>query len=398
VVLTVDRRHGAEELVQRLKARWEEIEQAVLTRIWAVQDPVRAGDPQYEAGLRAAVSAAIGYGLAGIEATGQADSARIPEELLRQARHAARSGVRLDTVLRRYFAGHTLLEDFIMQEGEKEGFLGVNGIQPLLRAQGALFDSVVIAVTDAYTHEQQDRRGTLRQRRVECIRRLLAGDLANVAILNYELDVWHMGVVATGPGAPRAIEGLAGALDRHLLLAYPGEGTVWAWLGGRRKVDADVLSRLAGRRGVVGTSLAIGEPGHGLAGWRLTHRQAAAASPIAERGVDRFVRYADLALLAASLRDPVLSASLQDLYLAPLVNERDGGEVLFAAARAFFAAGRNVSAAAAALGVSRPTIKRRLQAVEERIGRPLHTCAAEVEIALQLHELLSAAPRSVVQF
>ena len=45
-------------------------------------------------------------------------------------------------------------------------------------------------------------------------------------------------------------------------------------------------------------ALAIGEPGQGLAGWRFSHRQAAAALPIALHSDRTHTRYADVALLA----------------------------------------------------------------------------------------------------
>jgi hypothetical protein len=54
-------------LSRRLAERRPEIEAAALTRIYAIADPTEAGDPEYAEGLRAAVKAAIGYGLAAIE-------------------------------------------------------------------------------------------------------------------------------------------------------------------------------------------------------------------------------------------------------------------------------------------------------------------------------------------
>ena len=55
--------------------------------------------------------------------------------------------------------------------------------------------------------------------------------------------------------------------------------------------------------------------------------------------------------------------------------------------RAYFAAGRNAATAAAALGVDRHTVERRLNSIETRLGRQLHTCHAELEVALRLEEL-----------
>jgi DNA-binding PucR family transcriptional regulator len=99
------------------------------------------------------------------------------------------------------------------------------------------------------------------------------------------------------------------------------------------------------------------------------------------------VRYREVALLAAALRDDVLSSSLNEIYLAPLAQERDGGATLRQTLRAYFAAERNVSSAAARLEVSRKTVRSRLRAIEQRVGRSLDACAAEMEIALRLQRL-----------
>ena len=59
--------------------------------------------------------------------------------------------------------------------------------------------------------------------------------------------------------------------------------------------------------------------------------------------------------------------------------------------RAYFEAARNMSSAAAILGVSRRTVATRLAAVEERLGGPLDAIGAELEIALRLDQLDPAA-------
>jgi purine catabolism regulator len=147
------------------------------------------------------------------------------------------------------------------------------------------------------------------------------------------------------------------------------------------------LNRHASESWPAGAKAAIGEQAQGLAGWRLSHRQARAVLPVALRSSEPFVRYADAALLAAVLADELLADSLRRIYIEPLEEGRDGGQVALETLRAYFEAGGNVSSAAAALGVKRHTITNRLRLVEERIGRPLDSCAAELEVALRLRQL-----------
>jgi DNA-binding PucR family transcriptional regulator len=103
------------------------------------------------------------------------------------------------------------------------------------------------------------------------------------------------------------------------------------------------------------------------------------------------VRYADVALLTAVVRDEVLATSLRRLYLEPLNGRPGGGGELRRTVRAYFAAGRNVSLAGEAIGVSRQAVARRLRAVEEKLGRSIASCATDLELALRLEALESAS-------
>jgi DNA-binding PucR family transcriptional regulator len=135
-----------------------------------------------------------------------------------------------------------------------------------------------------------------------------------------------------------------------------------------------------------GVFVTVGEPGEGLAGWRLSHRQAKAAMPIAERRGQAVLSYADVAVLASIARDDLLAASLRQLYLAPLETARDGGKVARETLRAYFTAERNISSTAAALGVDRRTVSNRIRAIEELLGRTLKSSATDLETALRLDE------------
>jgi PucR C-terminal helix-turn-helix domain len=371
-------------LRERLQARREEIEEAILNRTFSLADPAEVDDPTYTAGLKNAVSVAVEYALqALLEAPGT--DAPIPPALFVQAREAARHGVSVDTVLRRYLAGHTLLGDFILQEAEEN--LSSEGLQRICRRQATLFDRVLQAITDEYKRHAAPRSPSLERARVECVEALLAGELVDSARLGYEIeDRYHLGAIAQGPEARTALRELSVRLDSRLLLLEAGSFT-WAWFGTGRGIQADEASLLAASHWPSHTALALGESGEGIDGWRLTHRQARAAIAIAVRGPRNVVRYTEVALLAAALGDEVLAASLRERYLRPLEGERDGGASLRKTLRAYFASERNVSSSAAVLGINRNTVTSRLQEIAERLGKPLAECSTELEVALRLDEL-----------
>ncbi len=376
------------DFVGRLRERRDEIEEATLARVNAVSDPSEVEDPEYALGLKEAVFAALDYAFAALD-SGQGAQTPVPPQLPAQARAAARNGVSLDTVLRRYSAGYTLLGDYLIGESGEDG-VSREGLKRILRAQAAIYDHLVEVVSEEHTREVERRVGSTAQRRIESVRRLLGGEPVDSSELRYELSSWHVATLFSGPGAAVAGKEFADALDRQSLIVHT-EDVVWLWLGGRAKLPAEDLLELADRSLPAEVLLAVGEPGHGVEGWRLTHRQARAAMSVAQRGLERRVRYADVALLASALRDDLLASSLRDIYVTPLSRgERDGGLALRETLRAYHAAGRNVSSAAAALGIARQTVSIRLRTAEERIGRRLESCAAETEVALRLDELGSS--------
>jgi PucR C-terminal helix-turn-helix domain/GGDEF-like domain len=379
-------------LAERLHARSSEIEQAAMTRLYGIAESGNPSDPEYSEGLRTAIAAALGYLLEGVE-RGEAWPSPPPAAVLVQARLAARRGISLDTVVRRCFAGYTLFCDFLVQEAEVGGLLQTAEIKCLLRAQATCFDCVLAAVTEEYAREAEAAPDSTEERRTERVRRLLVGERLGAAELEYDLGGRHLGAIARGPGSVDVLRVMASDLDLRLLAVQADEETVWAWVGARRELDLEEIERFVSSTWPSHLILAVGEPGQGQEGWRLTHQQAKAALPIAARTPGSIVRYADVALLASAIHDELLATSLRQLYLVPLEAGRDGGEALRQTLRAYFMAERNASSAAAAIGVDRSTVTNRLRAIEAKIGRSLSDCAAEMEVALRWNELDQTSSR-----
>ncbi len=379
---SLDEAHAV--LAARLRERLPELEAAIATRVYAISDPRDVADPAYLEGLNAAVTAAVGHRLAVLEA-GERQAPPVPPVLLAQARLDARDGVPLDTVLRRYVAGNALFGDFLVEEAERAE-VPSSALRSLLAAQATLFDRLLDAVSAEHASEAKIRPVSAAERRRECVKRLLAGELVDHSDLGYDLDGHHLALMAKGDGAQELMRELASGVDRRLLAVRREEGSLWAcWLGGTRPLPTDrALAALEELSSSDRAFVTVGEPGEGLSGWRFSHRQAKAAMPIAESRGQAILRYADVAVLASIVRDDLISTSLRQLYLEPLEKARDGGEIARGTLRAYFAAERNVSSTAAALGVDRRTVSNRIRAIEELLGRPLRSCATDLETALRL--------------
>lgn len=383
-------------LVERLRARRSELEEAIFARFRETgYDPALGEDADYVAGARAAVAEAVDYGFMAIE-HGEEWLSVIPPAAVAQARRAACNSVSLDRVLLRYNAGHALLEDFVMQEAERGHFAEhPMALRQVLRTQGALLDHFTSSIATEYQQEAERAAHSPELRRTERVQRLLAGAPVDTSELRYEFDAEHIGAIAMGEKAPQAVRVLAEELGCELLSVMRSEETVWAWFGSRRRLATADLQHAVLGRAPAGVSIALGAPGSAIEGWRLTHRQAQAAMLVALRKPQRLTLYADVALLAAVLSDRELARSLLDIHLSPLEDQKDGA-VSRQTLRAYFAAGCNAATAAAALGVDRHTVERRLHTIETRLGHPLHSCHAELEVALRLEELGAGGPRSAL--
>jgi transcriptional regulator with XRE-family HTH domain len=378
-------RRAREVLVARLRDERAELEQAVAARVRAIADPQEPRDPIYLEGRQAAVGAAVDYGLSGIE---QGDRVQLPPILLAQARLAARFGVSLETVLRRYFAGYTLFCDFT---AEASRTVNHPHLREILRSQAQLFDRLLAEVTEEYRREPPRLLSSSEERRAEQVGKILAGELADLDRLGYELKGWHVAAIAPDVASTEALREVATALDRRILEVRQQDGQIWIWFGGRREPDMAELLDALSQSPREQTYLALGEPGVGISGWRLSHRQARAVWSAGHREGRGLTRYADVALLASMLRDELLVTSLHRLFIEPLEAERDGtGKVLKETLKAYFAAGRNVSSAASALKVTRQTVANRLRAVEASLGRSLLQCGLELEAALLLENDIEA--------
>jgi peptidyl-tRNA hydrolase len=368
-----------------LRERRPELEAQVVARVHGIADLGEAGDAEYREGVRTAVAAALEFGQLAIES----DSETVPEipaVLLVQARLAARKRVSLDTVMRRYNGGNTLFAEMLIEEaGRRE--LPAEELTRLFRVLSTSFERLLAAVADEYHREAEAMQSRSESGRVSLIERLLEGEVLRSEELAYEIADNHLALVASGTEAIERLRVLAGELDRRILIAEPCREVVWAWFGGKRGFGADELERLGRARWPEGVAVGCGEPGAGFWGWRMSHRQAAAALPAARQLGETFIRYGGVALLAAAMKVELLDSSLRELYLAPLSAMRDGGVRAKETLRAYFGAAGNSSSAAIALGVSRRTIATRMAAIEALLGRPVEEISAELETVLQLDRL-----------
>jgi hypothetical protein len=293
----------------------------------------------------------------------------------------------LEDLLRGYSAGNTTIAEFVVEEVQKHP--DPETLASGVGVQSRVADALISGLSAEYASELERLDSSPTVRMVRRVEQLLADDSLVDAEIDYRLDAWHIGAVISGSGAERTARLLADQLGCNVLLVPRSAEVYWAWWGGGRRISFSQLELQAGN--LSGSEfLAVGEAHHGPEGFRLSHREAQIAAAVMVRGSDRLTRCADVMLPGVFLQEPALADLYLTTYLGPLKEHKDW-PVLRETLGAYFQANNNLGSAAAALGVNRHTVRRRLDKVEETIDSPLEQRHAELEVALQLDELMSAS-------
>jgi hypothetical protein len=388
-----DETTASHELAARLRDCAAEIEDRLVVSIDGLYELPPDEQTEIVSGAQAVARDLVAYTIEIIE-SGPAKAGEplgpplpLPESPLAQARYAARIGMPLEDLLGGINAGSTVVSEFFARESQllTRAYDMLAGIAIQSQVNGALIEGL----TTEYRREAERLDSSpvlVRARRVE---RFLAEDSATDLDLDYGLDAWHVAGLATGADAANACRLLAEALGCALLLVPRAAEVQWAWWGGPRRIPfADLGAAAAELTGSF--ALTVGEPRPGAAGFRDSHREAQLAGAVLARTRARLLRAADALLPALLLRDP----DVADLYLsAQLGRLREHREwpSLRETLRSYLRASGNTASAAAALGVDRHTVRRRLDKLERLSERPLRLSQDQLGLALELEDLLAAS-------
>jgi hypothetical protein len=375
-----------QELNARMRARSGEIEAALLSELPASLDLAPGIETELLAGLRAGARDGVVYSLAAFEG-GTDWEEPLPGSMVEQARWAAQVGLPLEDLLRGYSAANTTISRFVAEECAG---LPAEALSHAIDVQARVAEALIGGFTASYVQEAalveagSARRGLARQ--VEAI----LDDGLPSPDFPYGLDRWHVAGILVGPAAEQTAGLLAEHLGCGLLLVPRAAEMHWAWWGGDRRISLERFETAASPVGE-GASLAFGESLEGVDGFRRSHRQASFGIEVTVRTRRRLVRGADAVLLGTLLRDAALAAVFVDAQLGRLSSLPDWPK-LRQTLIAYIDCDAVLATAAVALGVDRQTVKRRLERIEGVTERPLHSHRAQLELALQIEAVGSAAP------
>lgn len=379
-------------LTRRLRSRRAEVEERIFASIEALPGAGVAETSDYVRGLRATIGEVLDLALTAVE-RGQDLEQLSPLAAVAQAKRAARAGVPLSAVMRRYAAGDRTLGLLVAEESRDLP----DGVLPeAQRALSATVDRLMVVVAEEYSLERARLAEAPRDWAAEEVRRILKGEAGPDEVAGYALDLWHIAVVCEVGIRTDDLRAVARAADCRLLAVSGEQCRTWAWMGRRASLDSGLilkpLGELAAKRD---SAVGLGEARLGIDGWRLSHEEAQSALEVPPAKNAPVVRARDVLMTMAVLRDSVLRRSLFASFVEPLDNGRPGSaEELRQTLLSYLAVGQNIKPVTVLLGIDRHTVQRRLRISEGLIGRSIEDCAAELQTALRAEQMLAEADDS----
>ena len=266
----------------------------------------------------------------------------------------------------------------------------------------AYVDRVLRSVLERYYEVSNDLHRTHRDRRRMMLTQILDGSIDEVtdelsSALDYPLGGTHLALLVQTDDAQlpaRALAELREAADARATLQLQHGARTWiVWLGRPAAFGALHLGRLARTLTAGQFRVAVGEPGTGLDGLRRTRQQALETSHVQRAlGVSEHpcLWAREVRLETMLLGDEQRARRFLADELGRLAAADAGAARLRETLLSWLATGSHVSAAAM-LGVHENTVRNRIRAAETLLGAPLLGRRTELQVALRLERVLSAA-------
>ena len=335
----------------------------------------------------------------------------VPDPALGYASALVHRRIPLAVLLRAYRLGHAyfwnIASGSLRDAVEEEADLGSS-----LEAAGNFMFEYIDGISDqlvAAYHVERDRWvRTAAAIRAETVRHILDGHVeherAASTRLGYELRRHHVGLVLCVDADKRPDDGVA-SLEREAieaaaiigcsdpLLVSAGAAVLWAWCGTFKPPTAAALAKLEAHRPHAGVRTAVGRPGYGIDGFRVTHVEAGHAARFWSLegtfgGTTTSYRQVEVVSLLAADLDRARRFVRSEL--GPLAEHSEPAATMRSTLLGFLAHGSSHVRAAQALHMHQNTVYNRVRRAEELIGAPVAERRVELQTALMLAETLGA--------
>lgn len=265
-------------------------------------------------------------------------------------------------------------------------------------------DRAMVMADQVYEGERETWFQGAAASRAAAIEDVLAGNNADQQALSsrarYDLGRYHLGTIVWLDQAGDRndvlsfLGGVVTTIGRSAgvesSVSHPmGSLAVAGWFSSRRPFDPEVVELLTGDavRLPDGVHVAFGELGHGVGGFRRTHREAEyarRAATLLSLVPVSVTRYDDIAVLSLGMADPEHASRFVARTLGHLADSTDAAYRLAETVEAFLAEGSSRSRAAKRLSLHPNTVSYRVKQAEDLLGRSVATDTLQLRLALTL--------------
>jgi hypothetical protein len=392
---------GIEEIVAEMSAELEDVSRSLTDVIHLELDEL---DDEMYVGTLQSVRSNLGVIMTMLHEGVEPASAVPPSEAVAYAKEYARRGLSFELLRRAYRSAQAAfsrmwLERLRLVMPDPDAFAESVGF-----FNDWLFswiDALERQLIEPYMAERERWIRGSAAMRAEQVRAVLAGGRVDVTEmstrLGYELRREHLAYVVYGDGAFADMERVAmlvvEAVDGRSHLSVPQGGHLACWVGVRSGVAIDALASQLELPSDCPLRIALGLPGHGIEGFRRSHREASLARRAAEvlgDGRAAAVCFAGVALDVLLTQDVGEARRFVARELGPLADGSESSHRLVSTLTAFFEEGFSFVRAARRLGVHENTVTYRVQRAEELLGHPVSERRLDLQVALRLVGLASA--------
>ena len=262
--------------------------------------------------------------------SGRERPAQLPPGAVEEALIAARQRMPWTLVDRTYRIGHAVMWEQLLVEVESWRLDSSERLDLLRVISHFLFhyvDHVAGGLADVHQAERDRQIRGRERRRIAWVREVLADVAGSDSGGDYDLARQHLAVIAWGADGEHAIGDLGRRLEAIVLIVPGQSGATWGWLGAHS--IAPSWPKIATELALPAeTSLALGAPAPGVAGFRLSHREALEAARVIRRTGSRLGIYDDVSLEALLLRDERAAQDFVARELGPLLDDGKRTQIL----------------------------------------------------------------------
>jgi DNA-binding PucR family transcriptional regulator len=366
--------------------------------------PQLRGDDVVEKLLAASVEENVATLLHVFEHGTRLDRVDAPAAAVEYARRLAQRDMPIEALVRAYRIGHGRFLARCFEEmatRSTDSGLTVAVTERMVEVSFRYIDRVSEQVVEVYQRERDRWLLTRTAMRAARVRALLADQTVDVAVtesaLGYRLGQYHLGTVVWVTGRVDGSDGLT-RIERLLSTAARTLGNrgralfvprdialVWSWLplGVEARVSPELMAAAFANDDAT-IRIAVGEPGHGVDGFRETHRQAARTQALALAALPgaRLTTFADVGAVALLAADIPAARSWVWATLGNLALDDDQHARLRDTLLIFLSTGSYI-ATAERMTMHKNSVQYRIRKAEEAVGSRIGDRRSDVELALR---------------